>query len=88
MPQPSSPKQITTKPGNSFFDDQLDRTGDRPFLLNDTVDKREWLVSELSVAIHIALAWASKQLGRSDALNRTLQGAVSGTAVRLHITQL
>lgn len=52
------------------------------------MDKREWLVPELSVGVHIALAWASKQLGHSDALNRTLQGAVSGTAVRLHITQL
>ncbi|MCJ1269118.1 hypothetical protein MMC22_009007 [Lobaria immixta] len=69
--------QVTTRPGSLSFNNQLNRARHQPLLLYDTEDKRGWLVPELSVILHIALAWASKQPDRSDALNRMPRATVS-----------
>lgn len=70
--------RVTTRPASSFFNDQLNRARDQPLLLYDTEDKRGWLVPELSVILHIALAWASKQRDCSDILKMIPHAAISG----------
>lgn len=70
--------QAMTKVKNTFLEDRLLQARDQPLLLYDTGDKRGWLVPELSVILHIALAWASRQPDRSDIINCIPRAAVSG----------
>ena len=51
----------TTKSINLSLEDRLLRSKEQPLLLYDTGKKRGWLVSELSVVLHIAHAWAACQ---------------------------
>lgn len=69
--------QVTTRSASLSFNNQLNRARHQPLLLYDTEDKRGWLVPELSVILHIALAWASKQHDHSDTLNRIPRATVS-----------
>lgn len=70
--------QTTINLGKLPFNEQLNIARDQPLLMYDTEDKRGWLVPELSVILHITLAWASKQSDLSIDLNLIPHAAISG----------
>lgn len=69
--------QATTRSVVAYLEDRLEQARDQPLLLYDDDSKRGWLVPELSVILHIAHTWASKQLDLSDTLNGIPHAAVS-----------
>ncbi|MCJ1426934.1 hypothetical protein MMC29_004837 [Sticta canariensis] len=70
--------QATTRSVVAFLEDRIEQARDQPLLLYDDESKRGWLVPELSVILHIAHTWVSKQPDRSDTLNDIPHAAVSG----------
>ena len=69
--------QATTRSVVAYLEDQLEQARDQPLLLYDVESKRGWLVPELSVILHIAHTWASKQYDSSDTLHGIPHATVS-----------
>lgn len=69
--------QATKRSEVVYLEDRLEQARYQPLLLYDDESKRGWLVPELSVILHIAHTWASKQPDRSDTLNGIPHAAVS-----------
>ena len=64
---------------NHFFQDLILRAKDQPSILYDVGRRQGWLVPELSVVLHIAHTWASRQPDiAAEVLEKIPHAAVSG----------
>ncbi|KAI9793060.1 MAG: hypothetical protein M1816_000958 [Peltula sp. TS41687] len=68
----------TTRSDAAYLEDRLLNSKEQSIILYDVEKKRGWLVPELSVVLHIAHAWATRQHDSQELLNKIPHAEISG----------